>query len=64
MHGFSLNVNSDLNYFNNIIPCGIKDKGVTSIKDILNQEVDILELKEKIIENFQKNFDANLVYDN
>ena len=36
MHGFSLNGNSDLTYFNNIIPCGIKDKGVTSIKDILN----------------------------
>ena len=64
MHGFSLNVNPDLNYFNNIIPCGIKDKGVTSIKDILNKEVDIEELKEKIIENFEKNFDANLVYDN
>ena len=64
MHGFSLNVNPDLNYFNNIIPCGIKDKGVTSIKDILNKEVDIEEFKEKIIENFEKNFDANLVYDN
>ena len=64
MHGFSLNVNSDLTYFNNIIPCGIKDKGVTSIKDILNQEVELEELKEKIIENFEKNFDANLVYDN
>ena len=63
MHGFSLNGNSDLNYFNNIIPCGIKDKGVTSIKDILNQEVDLKELKAKIIENFEKNFDANLVYD-
>ena len=64
MHGFSLNGNSDLTYFKNIIPCGIKDKGVTSIKDILNQEVDIEELKEKIIENFEKNFDANLVYEN
>ena len=64
MHGFSLNGNSDLTYFNNIIPCGIKDKGVTSIKDILNQEVDIEELKKKIIENFEKNFEANLVYEN
>ena len=35
-----------------------------SIKDILNQEIDLEELKEKIIENFEKNFDANLVYDN
>jgi len=64
MHGFSLNVNPDLNYFNNIIPCGIKDKGVTSIKDILNHEINANELKKKIIQNFEKNFDANLVYDN
>jgi len=64
MHGFSLNGNSDLTYFNNIIPCGIKDKGVTSIKDILNQEVDMEELKQKIIENFEKNFEANLVFEN
>ena len=62
MHGFSLNVNSDLNYFNNIIPCGIKDKGVTSIKETLNQEVDLKKVKKKIFENFEKNFDADLVY--
>ena len=62
MHGFSLNVNSDLNYFNNIIPCGIKDKGVTSIKETLNQEIDLKKVKEKIFKNFEKNFDADLVY--
>ena len=64
MHGLAFNINSDLSYFGNIIPCGIKDKGVTSIKDILNHEINANELKKKIIQNFEKNFDANLVYDN
>jgi lipoyl(octanoyl) transferase len=40
MHGLALNVNTDLSYFNNIIPCGIDDKAVTSIANELNQEID------------------------
>ena len=41
MHGFCLNVDSNLEEFKNIIPCGIKDKGVTSISELLNEEIDI-----------------------
>ena len=63
-HGFAININNDLENYKKIIPCGIKDKGVTSIKDILNQEVDMELLKQKIIENFEKNFKANLVCEN
>lgn len=46
MHGFALNVNTDLNYFHYINPCGFVDKGVTSIEKELNRRVDMEELKE------------------
>lgn len=45
MHGLALNVNTDLNYFNNIVPCGIDDKAVTSIQQELGRKIDINELK-------------------
>jgi lipoyl(octanoyl) transferase len=45
MHGFALNVNTDLNYFNHINPCGFVDKGVTSMEKELGQKVDFEELK-------------------
>ena len=61
MHGFALNVNTDLGYFNNIIPCGIKNKQVTSIKKELGKEVNFEEVKEKIKENFKKVFDVKLI---
>ena len=56
MHGFAFNVNTDLNLFNGIIPCGIQDKSVTSLKQELNQVVSIQEVKEKLIKNFIKIF--------
>lgn len=46
MHGFAFNVNADLNYFNNIVPCGIQDKAVTSLNKELGRDVDINETKE------------------
>jgi lipoyl(octanoyl) transferase len=57
MHGFALNVNTDLNYFSYINPCGFVDKGVTSLAKELGQEVDLLEVKEKLKFHFQKVFD-------
>ena len=49
-HGFSININNDLNKYKNIIPCGIKDKGVTNLKSIIDQNYSGLD--QKIIENF------------
>ena len=48
MHGFALNVNTDLDYFNNIIPCGISNKKVTSIKNELDKQLKIEDVKKKL----------------
>jgi lipoyl(octanoyl) transferase len=61
MHGFALNVNTDLSYFDNIIPCGIKDKQVTSIEKELGHKVDLQEVKEKVKKNFEEVFQSHLV---
>ena len=61
MHGWGFNVNADLNYFNNIIPCGINDKAVTSLNKELGQEINIPEIKEKLIINFAKLFEAEII---
>ncbi|MBP6024069.1 lipoyl(octanoyl) transferase LipB [Ferruginibacter sp.] len=60
MHGFALNVNTDLSYFNNIIPCGIQNKQVTSIEKELGAKVDYTEAKEKIKRNFENVFEVKL----
>lgn len=60
MHGFALNVNTDLSYFNNIIPCGIVNKQVTSIEKELQQKVDIAEVKAKLAKNVEKVFNCHL----
>jgi len=56
MHGFAFNVNTDLNLFNGIIPCGIKDKEVTSLSKELNTKIDIEVVKKQILEKFVKLF--------
>ena len=61
MHGFALNVNTDLTYFDNIIPCGIVNKQVTSIEKELGKKVDFKEVKEKVRENFKRVFDVEVV---
>lgn len=59
MHGFALNVNTNLGYFNHIIPCGIRGKAVTSLnKELGVDTVDIIEIKDKLLNNFSKLFQA------
>ena len=61
MHGFALNVNADLGYFDNIIPCGIRGKAVTSLNVELGVEkVNENEVKEKILKHFSKLFEAEI----
>lgn len=61
MHGFALNVNSNLKYFEYIIPCGIQDKAVTSLERELNQKVSMEEVKEKVKKHFSDVFEAEFV---
>jgi lipoyl(octanoyl) transferase len=62
MHGFALNVNSDLGYFDNIIPCGIRGKAVTSLHVELGQaEVDEAEVKAKLLTHFLRLFEARQI---
>lgn len=61
IHGFAFNVNTDLNYFNNIIPCGIQNKQVTSLEKELGRKVSMVEVKEKVKHNFEKIFECEVV---
>lgn len=61
MHGFALNVNTDLGFFNNIVPCGIQDKKVTSIEKEIGYQPDIELVKEKLKRNFELVFDVVLL---
>lgn len=60
MHGFALNVNTDLGYFDHIIPCGIRGKAVTSLRAELGKEIDLEEVKSKIAKSFAVVFNATL----
>ena len=61
IHGFALNVNTDMRYFDYIIPCGISDKQVTSMKRELERDVDYEEVKQKIKKHFADVFECELV---
>lgn len=61
MHGLAFNVNTDLNYFNYIIPCGIVNKQVTSLEKELGRAVPMGEVKRKVKRNFEKVFGISLV---
>lgn len=60
-HGFALNLNTDLRYFEGIIPCGIHDKGVTSLAALLGAPVDEAEVTERLIAHFGAVFDCDLI---
>ncbi len=60
MHGFALNVNTDLTYFNMIVPCGIQHKQVTSMEKELGRKVQVEEVEEKIKKHFEEVFSAFL----
>jgi lipoyl(octanoyl) transferase len=65
MHGFALNVNADLGYFDLMIPCGIKGKAVTSLNVELGQkEVSMEEVKKKLLKHFSRLFEAEIIKEN
>ncbi|MGY0391856.1 lipoyl(octanoyl) transferase LipB [Bizionia sp. KMM 8389] len=62
MHGFALNVNADLGYFDNMIPCGIRGKAVTSLHvELGKKHVDEAEVKTKLLKHFTELFEANFI---
>ena len=62
MHGFALNVNADLGYFDMMIPCGIKGKAVTSLNvELGKKEVNMNEVKERLLGHFSSLFEAELI---
>ena len=63
MHGFALNVNTNMAHFEYIIPCGIQGKGVTSLERELGQKIDLAEVQEKILTHFGHYFEAQLRID-
>ncbi len=58
MHGLALNINTDLSYFDGIIPCGITNKGVTSISNELNKKINVNDVKKVFIQKFSEKFNA------
>jgi lipoyl(octanoyl) transferase len=61
MHGFAFNVNSDLSYFGNIIPCGINDKSVTSLQKELGKEMDMKEVRNKLKAHLVELFEIEII---
>lgn len=65
MHGFALNINADLGYFDLMVPCGIKGKAVTSLNvELGTKEVDVKEVKERLLKHFEMLFEAKFVTGN
>lgn len=62
MHGIALNVNTDLSYFDHIVPCGIRNKGVTSMRHILNQIQSLEFVSQRIIDISKNKFEVDIVF--
>ncbi len=62
MHGFALNANTNLGYFDHIIPCGIRGKAVTSMEVELGEKMDVEEVKQKILKHFAMLFEAKFIF--
>jgi lipoyl(octanoyl) transferase len=60
-HGFAFNVNTDLRYFDWIVPCGLRDKGVTSLQKLLGRQVDMDDVAERAVRHFVEVFDLEMV---
>ena len=61
MHGLALNVNTDLKYFENIVPCGINDKEITSVHLETNDDITIEKVEKKLIYNLSKVFEFEII---
>jgi len=61
-HGFAFNVNTDLRYFDRIVPCGLRDKGVTSLQKLLGRRVEMDEVVEKAIRRFGEVFEMEMAW--
>jgi lipoyl(octanoyl) transferase len=62
MHGIGFNVNTDMSYFNHIVPCGITDKAVTSIEKEIGEKVGMEDVKEKLLHHLQSQFEFSVEY--
>lgn len=62
MHGLAFNINTDMSYFDYIVPCGINDKKVTSLSEETKQTIDIEIIKRQFIDAFSKIFEANTIF--
>jgi lipoyl(octanoyl) transferase len=60
MHGFCFNIDPDLSFFDHIIPCGIHNKGITSLTQLKKEDIDINEVKTRLVENFKLVFNAEI----
>ena len=60
-HGFAFNVNTDLRYFDWIVPCGLHDKGVTSLQKLLGRPVEMEEVAGRIVQHFGRVFELEMV---
>src|SRR6185503_12237111 len=60
MHGFAFNVNTDLSYFDHIVPCGIRDRGVTSLQKLLGAPQPMQEVQQRVVTAFESVFGVEL----